>query len=150
LIDFVKVGERIATHRKRLGLSQEELASRLYVTRQAISKWEKGISVPSIDLLSSLSSLFSVSFEEILGLFERADMSIDPDNIFEGHDRGYIINGIITGKIEVSLPDVFYQLSPAERMLVLRKLRDGEMSCDMEMLLPRLTPPEREYLARGE
>ena len=77
-------------------------------------------------------------------------MSIDPDNIFEGHDRGYIINGIITGRIEVSLPDVFYQLSPAERMLVLRKLRDGEISCDMELLLPRLTPPEREYLARGE
>ena len=72
MIDFVKVGMRIAEHRKRLGLSQEELADKLYVTRQALSKWENGTSVPSIDTLSQISKLFSVSVDELLGLFDKA------------------------------------------------------------------------------
>ncbi len=150
MIDFIKVGERIAAHRKRLGMSQEELASRLYVTRQAVSKWEKGVSVPSLDLLSSLSTLFSVSFEEILGLFENIPTELDPQDVFKGHDRGYVITGIISGKIKVCIPDIFYQLSPAERMLILRKIREGELSCDRESLIPRLTPPEREYLTKND
>ena len=58
MIDFVKVGARIAEYRKKSGLSQEELAERLFVTRQAISKWENGTSVPSIDTLCEISKMF--------------------------------------------------------------------------------------------
>ena len=77
MIDFVKVGERIAACRKRKGLSQEELAERLYVTRQAISKWENGTSVPSIDTLCEISQMFEISFEEILGLFDKEKIEVD-------------------------------------------------------------------------
>ena len=65
MIDFVKVGNKIATLRKQKGLSQEELAEKLYVTRQALSKWENG-SVPSIDIVLQLAKSFDVSFEELL------------------------------------------------------------------------------------
>ncbi len=40
----MKLSEKIFIHRKRMGLSQEELAARLGVTRQAVSKWEQGVS----------------------------------------------------------------------------------------------------------
>ncbi len=146
MIDFKRVGMRIADHRRRLDLSQEELAAKLYVTRQAVSKWEKGASVPSIDLLCELSRVFGVTPTEILGLFDDIPNDVDPDDIFRGHDRGYVISGIISGKIQVRLPDVFYQMSPAERMLLLRKIKDGVLNVDMDELLPRLTPSESAFL----
>lgn len=53
--------------RTRAGLSQEELAQKLYVTRQAISRWENGETVPNTDTLKQLSKLFNVSINTLLG-----------------------------------------------------------------------------------
>lgn len=44
MIDFIAVGNNIASKRKGLNLTQEELANRLFVTRQLVSKWENGVS----------------------------------------------------------------------------------------------------------
>lgn len=49
MIDPLKVGSKIATYRKQLSLTQDDLANRLNVTRQALSKWETGLSLPSIE-----------------------------------------------------------------------------------------------------
>lgn len=49
------LNENIKTIRKSKGLSQEELAVKLHVVRQTISKWEQGLSVPDADMLISLS-----------------------------------------------------------------------------------------------
>ena len=62
----MKLGEKIASQRRRLGLSQEELASRLNVTRQAVSKWETGTSDPSTSNLLALAKLYGISAEELL------------------------------------------------------------------------------------
>ena len=148
MIDFVRMGERIAEHRRRLGLSQEELADRLFVTRQALSKWECGTSIPSIDSLHELSRIFSVSFEEILGLFEKPDI-IDSEDIFKGHDRGYVLEKISQGEIAVSIPDVLYQMSPAERLYILKKIKSGSLQVDPEELYVKLTPSELRFL-KGE
>lgn len=59
--------ENLKTLRKAKGLSQEELAIRLNVVRQTISKWEKGLSVPDADLLIRLADIFEVSVSELLG-----------------------------------------------------------------------------------
>lgn len=59
--------ENLKTLRKAKGLSQEELAIRLNVVRQTVSKWEKGLSVPDADLLIRLSDIFEVSVSELLG-----------------------------------------------------------------------------------
>ena len=59
--------ENLVTLRKAKGLSQEELAVRLNVVRQTISKWEKGLSVPDADLLIRIADIFEVSVSELLG-----------------------------------------------------------------------------------
>lgn len=58
--------EKLQELRKGRGLTQEELADALYVSRTAISKWESGRGYPSIDSLKELSNYFSVTIDELL------------------------------------------------------------------------------------
>ena len=53
--------------RTKNGLSQDELAEKVFVTRQAVSRWENGVTVPSTDTLKLLSKLFNVSINTLLG-----------------------------------------------------------------------------------
>lgn len=71
------LNENLKTLRKSKGLTQEELAVRLNVVRQTISKWEKGVSVPDADLLIRIAEIFEVSVSELLG--SKADVGIDTD-----------------------------------------------------------------------
>ena len=61
------LSDNIRTVRKNKGFTQEDLASRLHVTRQTISKWEKGLSVPDAEMLSKLADELEVSVSELLG-----------------------------------------------------------------------------------
>ena len=61
------LGERIASHRRALGISQEELGARLGVSRQAVSKWETSTAVPDMENLLALSREFGVSVAELTG-----------------------------------------------------------------------------------
>ena len=58
--------EKLQELRKNRGLTQEELAEVLYVSRTAISKWESGRGYPSIDSLKEISNYFSVSIDDLL------------------------------------------------------------------------------------
>ena len=58
--------EKLQELRKSRGLTQEELAESLYVSRTAISKWESGRGYPSIDSLKEISNFFSVTIDELL------------------------------------------------------------------------------------
>ncbi len=62
----MELGEKLQELRKRKGLTQEELAEALYVSRTAISKWESGRGYPSIDSLKQISGYFSVSIDDLL------------------------------------------------------------------------------------
>lgn len=53
--------------RNRAGLSQDELAEKVYVTRQAVSRWENGETIPNIETLKLLSKIFEVSINTLLG-----------------------------------------------------------------------------------
>ena len=53
--------------RQKRGLSQEELAEKLFVTRQAVSRWENGETTPNVDTLKLLSKLYDVSINTLLG-----------------------------------------------------------------------------------
>lgn len=59
--------ENIKNFRKERGLTQEELAIRVNVVRQTVSKWEKGQSVPDADLLQKISEVLEVSVSQLLG-----------------------------------------------------------------------------------
>lgn len=62
----MEFSEKLQELRKSRGLTQEELAEALYVSRTAISKWESGRGYPSIDSLKEISNYFSVSIDDLL------------------------------------------------------------------------------------
>lgn len=65
--------------RRKAGLSQEELADRLYVSRQAVSKWERGEAYPDTENLITISEMFKVTIDELLNA---KDLSFsDAENI---------------------------------------------------------------------
>lgn len=144
MIDFVQVGNKIAKYRKQKNMTQDELAEILFVTRQALSKWENGTSVPSTDTLLNLCKVFNVSFEEILCLDE--EIEIDEENIFHGHERLFIINKIINNELNVNLANVFYQFSPRERMVVLKAIKEKRINTNINELVVKLTESEKKYL----
>ena len=62
----MEFGEKLQQLRKSRGLTQEELAEALYVSRTAVSKWESGRGYPSIESLKEVSAYFSVSIDDLL------------------------------------------------------------------------------------
>ena len=65
-IDREKFGLFIVELRKEKGFTQQELADRLFVSNKAVSKWERGQSLPDISLLTPLSQLLEVTVAELL------------------------------------------------------------------------------------
>lgn len=63
---MIEFGKKLQALRKGMGLTQEELAQALYVSRTAVSKWESGRGYPSIDSLKAISAYFSVSVDVLL------------------------------------------------------------------------------------
>ena len=59
--------ENLKIIRKAKGYTQEELAIKIHVVRQTISKWEKGLSVPDADMLSKLADVLEINVSELLG-----------------------------------------------------------------------------------
>lgn len=66
----MEFNEKLQRLRKQKGLTQEELAEALFVSRTAISKWESGKGYPSIDSLKAISNYFSVTIDELLSADE--------------------------------------------------------------------------------
>ena len=59
--------EALKTIREKNGLTQEAMAERLFITRQAISRWENGETLPSIDTIKLISQCFGISLDDLLG-----------------------------------------------------------------------------------
>ena len=81
--------ENIKTARKSKGLSQEELAVKLNVVRQTISKWEQGLSVPDSDMLIALSDALATPVSALLGEFA---VRAEADNLKAIAEKLEIIN----------------------------------------------------------
>lgn len=79
----VDIAERLAKRRREAGYSQESLAERLGVSRQAVSKWERSESSPDTDNLIALARLYGVSLDDLLYV----DESLEDDVEFEAADR---------------------------------------------------------------
>lgn len=73
----MRLNEKLKSLRASKNLTQENLATKLGVTRQTISKWEKGISVPDADVLSQIADIFEVSVAELLGSEEKEEIKED-------------------------------------------------------------------------
>ena len=63
----MEIKEIIANIRKEEGLTQAQLAKKLYVTRQAVSKWERGEGTPDLEILKKISDTFQFSMDYLTG-----------------------------------------------------------------------------------
>lgn len=79
--------ENIKAFRQKKGMTQEELASRLHVVRQTVSKWEKGLSVPDAELLIRLAEVLEVSVAQLLGGEAETATEDKPDAMIEQLSR---------------------------------------------------------------
>lgn len=77
--------ENLKTIRSKKGLTQAELAIRLNVVRQTISKWEKGLSVPDADMLIKIAELFEISVSDLLGA--KVEYESDKNDVAEQLSR---------------------------------------------------------------
>lgn len=77
------LGSRIKTEREKLNLSQDDLAQRMDISRQAISKWETGKSYPDIEKILQLSNIFSLSLDELV----KGDKNFQENLIREGRSN---------------------------------------------------------------
>ncbi len=72
------LGEKISEYRKNLGMTQENLAEKLGVSAQAVSKWENNVSCPDINMLPALANIFGITVDELLQEENKQDAYIVP------------------------------------------------------------------------
>ena len=75
MIDTSNLGKKIAEARRRARLTQNDLAARVGVTAQAVSKWEQGRSCPDIAILDEIADALGISLFELLGMDKGAKNS---------------------------------------------------------------------------
>ncbi len=87
------LGKRIKDEREKLNMSQDELAQKMDISRQAISKWETGNSYPDIEKILKLSEIFQLSLDELV----KGDKNFQENLIKEGktHMSGLTISGYV-------------------------------------------------------
>ena len=95
--------EKLQELRKQKGLTQEELAEALYVSRTAISKWESGRGYPNIDSLKTISKFFSVTIDELLSSEEVLTIAEEDQKQKES-----ILRDMVFGLLDLSAAIVFF------------------------------------------
>ena len=88
----MEFNEKLQELRKSKGLTQEELAEKLFVSRTAISKWESGRGYPSIDSLKEISRYFSVTIDELICPEEIISAAEEEKRAFAGRTISFISN----------------------------------------------------------
>ena len=78
-------GEKLKAERMKKGWTQDDLAEKLYVSRQSVSKWENGANYPNIEILIKISDLFGLTIDELL----RSDEELTRKVIKDGKQLAY-------------------------------------------------------------
>ena len=95
--------EKLQVLRKQKGLTQEELAEALFVSRTAISKWESGRGYPNIDSLKAIATFFSVTIDELLSSEEVLTIAENDGKQKEAHLRD-----LVFGLLDLSIAMAFF------------------------------------------
>lgn len=101
------IGKKIGMLRRQAGLTQDELAEKLGVSAQAVSKWENDISCPDIMLLTPLSELFGVTVDELLSNKPKQETILVPEEKRKNLDDMMFkinVNSTDGDKVRVNLP----------------------------------------------
>ena len=99
----MEFNEKLQELRKNKGLTQEELAEALYVSRTAISKWESGRGYPSIDSLKEIAKYFSVTIDELLSTDEVLTIAEKDNKQKEKH-----LKSLVFGLLDISILMFFF------------------------------------------
>ena len=99
----MEFNEKLQELRKKKGLTQEELAELLYVSRTAISKWESGRGYPNIESLKEISRFFSVTIDELLSSDEILIIAEEDNKQKENHFRS-----VLFGLLDISVSMLFF------------------------------------------
>lgn len=89
------IGEKIYTLRTKCGMTQEQLAEKIGVSRQAISKWESDVSVPEINKLKALANLFQVTLDEMMGEKPLGENVVDVEEKKDDMHKSFKIANLI-------------------------------------------------------
>jgi transcriptional regulator with XRE-family HTH domain len=100
---FMEFHEKLQELRKRKGLTQEELAEALYVSRTAISKWESGRGYPNIDSLKAIAKFFSVTIDALLSGEELLTIAEEDQKQKES-----LLRDMVFGLLDLSAAIVFF------------------------------------------
>ena len=95
----VEIAQRLAAMRREQGYSQEELAERLGLSRQAVSKWERAESAPDMGNLIALADLYEVTLDELL----RVSPEVEEDMRFESQERAESVETEAAAAAEAAL-----------------------------------------------
>lgn len=98
------LGERLANYRKKSGLTQEQVADKMNVSAQAVSKWENDVSSPDISALMPLAELYNVSVDVLLGGEEKVKTTLNKTKDFNELICKVRITSEQGSKVNVNLP----------------------------------------------
>ena len=79
--DEMELGKQIKMHRQEAHLSQEELANRVYVSRQTISNWENDKSYPDLQMLIDISNQFEISLDTLIKEDPKMVKTLDKERV---------------------------------------------------------------------
>lgn len=145
MLNLEKIGSKITIQRKEKGLTQLELAEALYVTHQAVSKWENGKSIPSIEVLIELTTLFDITIDYLLDSSEVKDN--DYITLFKQLPRNVVLSRYLSSaSVNDDFNKIFYLLDPNERQYVINKIISLGVTINIEIIWPYLNDKERFYL----
>lgn len=176
MLNIEKIGQKIALLRGQMGIKQNELAEKLFVTHQAVSKWENGKSIPSIEILYELTKFFKVSidylldnsdiesddYQTLLRIYPRESVirkfmfSLNPQSKFDKiiyllnkEERLILLEQIRLGKVDVRLEDFWHLLSKDERYLILSSFKNKNWNLDLSSLFYQLSIDERRLVNKN-
>jgi len=132
------LSEKIKELRKKKGLTQEELASELNVSRQAITKWESGEGTPDLDNIRNIALFFHVSVDYLVD--SKTESTLDLKGKFELAEVGLFLFGICLGFVAKSFEFGF----------VMCLLLPGIMLCISNIVLNKKYEKENDILAQKE
>lgn len=145
MLNIKNIGDKISKHRKQLGLTQVELANTLYVTYQAVSKWENGKSIPSIEILYELTKVFNITIDYLLNNSEVKEN--DYFTLFQQIPRDSVIQKYLNSdNLNEDLKNIFYLLSTKERLHIISLIIAKKADIKIDTLWSYLNNKERFYL----
>ena len=134
MFDTIKFGTALSTLRKEADMTQNEVADRLNLSRQAISKYERGESFPDISVLVMLAELLYIPLGQLIGY---GNPTQGDYSVYENIARGNADISQIISLAEDNLAKILPMLNSDSKEALLQKVLDGEMDWHfIKVLLP--------------